>query len=115
MRRRYPTLRKIGPRAPKPISPKWWKAIMAYLQPPYSKAAALRAAGFSEGTALHHANRIFSDARVQRFLALYYREEERKRLESLRDKTPYPEVRSIFDSKLQKLAESATHDRILKV
>jgi hypothetical protein len=100
---------------PRPISAQWWKAIMAYLQPPHSKAAALRAAGFSEATALHHADRIFGDPRVRRFLELYYQEEERKRLAIIEeDSRASFEAQAARDFRLKGLTWEAIHDSIQK-
>ena len=69
----------------RPLSPRRLLVVTLYLTPPYpGMAAALRAAGYSEATALHHAHRIFRDSRVQRLLKHHNEESERRFLESLR-------------------------------
>ena len=70
-----------------PIPDRWKLAAELYLTPPYKgKAAALRAAGYSEATALHHAHRIFRDLRVRRLLALYNLESERRFMERMKQR-----------------------------
>lgn len=75
MKRTKPNLR--------PLTQKQLQAVLLYLRSG-CMAAALRAAGYSEATALHHAHRIFRDPRVQRLLELHNEEFERRFRESLK-------------------------------
>ena len=82
MRRKKPRKLKLPDR---PIPDRYRRAVELYLSPAYKgKAAALRAVGFSEATAMHHAHRVFRDPRVRRLLALYRWESERRFMEEMK-------------------------------
>lgn len=62
----------------KPLPERWQMALDIFLQPgpPFqTQASALLAAGFSRGTAYHHAHRVFRDPRVEAIIDARWREQ----------------------------------------